>query len=318
MRHLSPRSRLLVCAVAALAAAVPTPSSYASPAGSVDLSVKAEMVQQAPGTTGRQLLTVTNQGSVTTGKALLTYVTPPYTNVDRATALPVGCAMRYENPDPTVPEVVTCVVPEGLGTGERQELAIPLAVTQRARITGMVRGLVTVVPAADSTDVEAAVNDNWVPAYLSLTRPTPATPEGDRIGLYLAGPVSVLTEEGTADTALVPGNVGPAQGRGQVQISAVTPFTFNVDETKPLPEGCSLVLKDPFIGTPEIVVCRLSALAVEEQRTVTIPLRRAEGAHAVGLLLGPALIAPVSPEDVDPDQTDNIATLTVLAPNRDA
>ncbi|MDX3386025.1 hypothetical protein PV682_31890 [Streptomyces niveiscabiei] len=317
MRHHSPRPRLLACALAALSAAMLTPSSYASPAESVDLSVRADMVQQAPGTTGKQFLTVTNQGSATTGKALLTYVTPPYTNVDRSAELPAGCSMRYENPDPTVPEVVTCVVSEGLGAGERQ-LAIPLSVTQRARITGMVRGLVTVVPAADSPDVEAAINDNWMPAYLSLTRPTPATPEGNRTGLYLAGPLSVLTKEGTADPTLVHGNVGPAQSSGQVQISAVTPFTFNVDETKPLPEGCSLVLKDSFIGTPEIVVCQVPALAVEEQRTLTIPLRRAEGAHAVGLLLGPALIAPLSPDDVDPDQTDNIATLTVMAPNRDA
>ncbi|GAV45396.1 hypothetical protein [Streptomyces acidiscabies] len=317
-----PRSspfRLLVCSLAVLATGTVASPSYAEPADdstAVDLSVKADIVQQAPGITGQQKITVTNQQGTTTGKTLLTYVTPPYTNIDRAVPLPSGCVMRYQNLDPTVPEVVVCELPAGLGEKERTELSIPIDVTPRARITGMVRGVVDAVPAEGSSDTDVNLNDNWMPAYLSLTRPTPQTPDGNKTGLYLSVPMATLAEDGTAEVTSTYGNVGPAAGVGATQVTVVTPFAVNVDRDKPLPDGCAIALQEPFLGIPEIVVCTFPALAAKEQRTFTVPVRAASGGHAAGLLFGPALIAPASPEDVDPDQTDNVSSFAVLAPNR--
>ncbi|MBP5934994.1 hypothetical protein F3K43_02290 [Streptomyces sp. LBUM 1476] len=156
-----PRSspfRLLVCSLAVLATGTVASPSYAEPADdstAVDLSVKADIVQQAPGITGQQKITVTNQQGTTTGKTLLTYVTPPYTNIDRAVPLPSGCVMRYQNLDPTVPEVVVCELPAGLGEKERTELSIPIDVTR-------VRG-------------SPGWSGEWSTPFLPKGRPTPTS-----------------------------------------------------------------------------------------------------------------------------------------------
>lgn len=114
------------------------------------------------------------------------------------------------------------------------------------------------------------------------------------------------------------GNVGPAHTSGKVQITAVTPFTVNIDRTRPLPHGCRILLEDQTVGTPEIVACTLPRLHVKEERFLRLPLVSAveNGKGPTGLLVGPTLIAPVSTQDVDVEQTDNLAVLGVAAPSR--
>ncbi|MFD7735009.1 hypothetical protein ACFV6F_32090 [Kitasatospora phosalacinea] len=307
-----------VTTVAVTAAAPVAAAPVARVGRTVDLAVRTELVQQTPGTTDTQQVTVTNQGERTTGGSLLTYVTPPYTNIDRDAPLPDGCTMRYQNLDPALPEVVTCVVPAGLGQGEDRTFSMPLAVTSRARLSGLIRGGVSVAPCPGSADTEANLNDNWIAAYLSLTRPTPPVPEGNRTGLYLAPAFPPVSKDGTAESTLTYGNVGPSATTGEVRIVAVTPFAFNVDRQQPLPDGCALALEDAFLGTPEIVVCDLPPLDVDEQRELRLPLRAATGAPPVGLVFNPALIAPVSGQDVEADQGDNVSTLGVQVPSRHA
>ncbi|MEW1552115.1 hypothetical protein [Streptomyces tsukubensis] len=270
----------------------------------------------APGTRGVQQLTVSNSGQTTTGQVQVIYVTPSYTNIDRVAALPDGCTMRYENPDPGVPEVVSCLLPAGIEQGESVHLAMPLDAPLEARLTGTNRGMLTAYPVDGSPDVENTLNDNWAGTYLQFTAPTPALPAGNKVNLYLAGSLPVLAADGTATAVFTYGNAGRNATTGTVEISAVTPFTLNIDRDKQLPDGCEIVLADESIAVSEQILCTLPALAAGEERQIAIPLK-APAQSPAGLLYAPALVSPGT-GDVDTNQIDNLGALMALAPDRSA
>ncbi|WP_328958031.1 hypothetical protein [Kitasatospora purpeofusca] len=300
---------VVLCATGSLASA-----ADCAPSATVDLSISADQPTIAPGHTGTQTVRVSNSGETTTGESLVAFVTPAYTNIDREVPLPAGCTLHYQNQDPTVPEVVNCRIPAGLAADRPVQLAIPLAVTERARLTGQLLDSLSVVPALESPDVEANMNDNWTTTSITVTRPTPAAPAGNRVGLYMAADVPFLEKDQTASAKVTYGNTGPAAMTDPVQITLVTPFTVNVDRTVALPAGCRIVLADQGLASPEIIVCTLPALGVDEQRTLVVPLR-ALGGGLTGRTSGTALIAPAG-SDIETDQTDNLGLLSVKIPYR--
>ncbi|WP_327350768.1 hypothetical protein [Streptomyces sp. NBC_01304] len=308
-----PISVALICLLTGAATAVPAPK----PAGHrVDLAIADSPVQLAPGQRGVQRLTVSNAARrPTTGPTLVSYATPPYTNVDRNRPLPRGCRIAYANQDPIMPEVVTCRLGAGLAKGHARTLAVPVVVTERARLSGTVRGRASVMPAPRSKDVEADTNNNWVLARLNLTRPTPPLPRGRKVGLWLAQSDAVMASDHTGELELRYGNVGPNPTRRGAVVVVATPLLVKVDTEAGLPEECTLALNDRTPGIPQIVRCTLPDLGVEEDDTFTIPLRAQAGAPK-GMSAGTALIAPGHRRDVDTDQVDNIGVATARIPAR--
>ncbi|NGO75788.1 hypothetical protein G6045_08890 [Streptomyces sp. YC504] len=308
--------RLAVTATAVLAVTAPTAQAGPAPAGDgkVDLVITSTPPTIAPGKTGVQKLVVANNGTTTKGQTLVTFATPSYVNIDRKAKLPKGCTIRYANPDPTVNEVLVCRLPEGLAKGKPVTVPVPLVVTERARLTGIVLGRAAAVPVPGSKDTEANLSDNWAITQLMLTRPTPPTPGGNKVGLYLTRDTPATDVDGRAEATFTYGNVGPNES-GTIQITVVTPFLTQIDKGRELPEGCEIKLNEPTPGVPEIVVCRVDGLDVEEQDTLTLPLRVRDTAPA-GVLYGLALIAPADKADVDTDQQDNLSASGVHVPSR--
>jgi len=304
----------LVAALSLSATAAPA----ADDAHKIDLVMSVDPVTLAPGDSGRQTITVTNRGSSAEGPVLVTYVTPAYTNIDRGMLLPSGCTIRYANPDPTVPEILTCEVPaERLAEDQTVSLGVPLALTTRARLTGFIGSRVSAVPAPGSTDQEADLGTNWMVGFVNITKPTPEVPQGNRVGLYLSHITAILDKDDKGTASLVYGNAGSNDVRGEVQLTAVSPFSTKFDRSVPLSDGCSFALEDPTPGIPEIVVCRRPSLAVGEEAQVDLPLTGLPG-HPFGTLYSSALVAPAGDADVETDQTDNIDVVVVRAPVRSA
>jgi hypothetical protein len=299
----------IVVLTAASAVALTPPASAAAGA-QIDLAVSSDQQLLIPGSPAVQHLRVTNNGETTTGGVVVTFVTPAYTNIDRGQPLPPGCSIRYTMPDPTIPEVVTCTLPPGLAHGAVENLAMPLLPTTRARLVGAALDITSALPADKSPDQDVNLNDNVDLATPTFTQPTPATPEGNRINLYLSHDVPVVAADHRASATLTYGNTGPNPMQGQTQITVVTPFTTNIDRDKPLATGCRIVLQDPSATVPEIVVCTLAPLAVGEQRSLVIPLK-AVPTNLTGRPMSTLLVAPVSPADVEVDQADNLDTFGV-------
>ncbi|WP_199550048.1 hypothetical protein [Streptomyces sp. N35] len=309
--------RLAVATAAALAITAPTAVAAPAPAapGNVDLAITSAPPTIAPGRSGIQKLTIANRGARTTGEVQVTFATPSYVNVDRASKLPKGCKIYYKNLDPTVNEVIACRLPRGLAKGKPVTLSVPLRVTERARLTGIVLGRAAAVPAPGSKDVESNLSDNWAITQLMLTQPTPPVPSGkNKVGLYLTRDTPATDVDGRTDAVFHYGNVGPNES-GDIQITVVTPFYTRIDTERELPTGCTIELNDPVPGVPEIVVCKVDGLDVEDDDTLTLPLRMREGAPA-GVLYGLALIAPATESDVDVDQQDNLSASGVHVPSR--
>ncbi|MFC7308168.1 hypothetical protein ACFQVC_28590 [Streptomyces monticola] len=305
----------VACLTAGTAAASPA-SRAAGPA--VDLSITAQPAHLAPGSRGVQRLSVANAADrATTGPTLVSYATPAYTNIDRKKALPHGCRIAYSNADPIIPEVVTCLLPAGIAKGKDRAVDIPVTVTTRARLTGQVRGRASVLPAPGSKDVEADTNNNWTMAHLSVTRPTPATPPGNTVGLWLAQSDGVVDRDGKAELTLRYGNVGPHRTRDDAKIVLTTPLLIKVDTEEGLPRGCAFALDDRTPGVPQIVVCDRRVHGIEWEDDLTVPLTTQPGVPR-GLTSGTALIAPADPGDVDADQTDNLSVAVVRVPARNA
>ncbi|NGO78221.1 hypothetical protein G6045_21515 [Streptomyces sp. YC504] len=301
-------------AVACLVAGAAT--SFSAPRGTaVDLAIADVPLQVSPGKSGVQKLIVSNAGArPTTGPALVSYATPAYTNIDRGRPLPRGCKIAYANPDPVVPEVVVCRLPAGLAKGRDTTLAVPVVVTERARLTGTIRGRSSVLPAPESKDTESDANNNWTLARLNLTRPTPAPPAGNRVGLWIAQSDAVVEQDGTAELELRYGNVGPNASDSTVVVFT-TPLLTKVDTEGGLPDGCAFELDDKTPGIPQIVRCTLDGQDVEEDDSLTVPLVAQPGVPK-GMTAGSLLVAPAKPCDVDTDQTDNLTVAVVRVPSR--
>jgi hypothetical protein len=295
---------------------VPATASTAQGSGragaDLDLVVTTTPVTLAPGTQGVQTVTVTNRGEAAEGEVLVTYVTSAYTNLANT---PRGCTIRYENLDPTVPEVLTCLIdPSLLGANQSTTVDVPLDLTTRARLTGLIPAWTSAVPAPGSADTETNPSTSWKPSLVSVTGPTPATPDGNRVGLYLSHVPAILDKQNKGTAGLIYGNIGPNPLRGEVQLTAVSPFFTKFDQAQ-LPEGCTLELTDASPGIPDIVVCRRPGLEVDEEARLDLPLMALDG-HPDGSLVNNALVAPASPDDVENDQTDNTNPLFVVAPAR--
>ncbi|NGO74517.1 hypothetical protein G6045_02285 [Streptomyces sp. YC504] len=312
-RAVLPIGTALTCLLAGAATATPAPR----PAGAdVDLAIADAPVQLSPGQRGVQRLTVSNAAKrATTGVALVSYATPPYTNVDRKRPLPGGCRIAYQNQDPVMPEIVTCRLGAGLAKGKDRTVAIPVVVTDRARLTGTVRGRSSVMPAPGSKDVEVDTNNNWVLARLNLTRPTPPLPKGNKVGLWVAQADAVIAKDNTGELELSYGNTGPNETRRGAVVVVTTPLLVKIDTEAGLPDECTLALDDRTPGIPQVVRCTLDDVDVEEDDTFTLPLVAQPGAPK-GMSTGTTLVAPGHPEDVDTDQVDNVGVAVARIPVR--
>jgi hypothetical protein len=273
-----------------------------------------EQVAMAPGGTGVQNLRVINNGATDfAGPVAVTYVTPTYVNVDHDKPLPGGCTMRLTEPDPTIPEVVTCSITGTIAAGKVLSVGIPVAATTRVRFVGRVRGLAIAAPAEESGHSDVDLGDNWNVTAVTVIRPTPEPPAGNQIDLYQTNATPALSDDQRGDVILTYGNKGPRDMQGDTQITYVTPFYVNVDHSKPLPDGCEMKLTDSSVLVPEIAVCTLKPLKAKTTGSVAIPLALVPGAP-LGTLTGSCLVASptVNPiVDVELSQVDNVIPCNV-------
>jgi hypothetical protein len=320
----SSRSRLIVPVALALAAWVVLPVTQAEStvgaaaiprAQDVDLALSSNLPAIAPGATGVHALRVINNGAADfAGPVAATYVTPTYLNVDHTKPLPGGCTMRLTEPDPTVPEVVTCRITKAIAAGKDLSIDIPVVVTTRVRLVGRLRGMAIATPATESGHSDVDLGDNWNPAQVTISRPTPKTPEGNLVDLYQTNAAPALSNDQPGAVTVNYGNKGPRDMLGNVQITYVTPFYVNVDHSKPLPRGCVMRLTDPDPLIPEIVVCTLKPLKAKATASVAIPLKLVPGAP-LGPITGTSLVAPPSVNpvvDVERSQVDNVIPSTIV------
>ncbi|WP_394846723.1 hypothetical protein LZC95_04570 [Pendulispora brunnea] len=124
----------------------------------VDLWVSNDQPVLGPNQPRSVTLRYGNIGRLSTkAPSQLVYVTPFYVNVDRAMALPAGCRVQADHPDPLIPETVICTIPAGLGPGEERPLTLPLAWVPGGS-AGQLVGKVSFVPGAG--DLEIHEDDN--------------------------------------------------------------------------------------------------------------------------------------------------------------
>ncbi len=130
----------------------------------------------------RALVTIGNKGpDATSATTRLTFVTPIFTNIDRARALPAGCSFLYQNLDPMVPEVVECLVPESIPAGGTAQRSIPLKLGPRSP-TSLIVGALIARPQANTNDVDISPIDNAMTLGISASNmPTRS------VQLYLHG-----------------------------------------------------------------------------------------------------------------------------------
>ncbi|WP_370948739.1 hypothetical protein AB5J62_14605 [Amycolatopsis sp. cg5] len=271
-----------------------------------DLTLSSNALSVAPGAAGVQTLRVANVGSAeVTDPVTLTYVTPTYLNVDHDQPLPSGCEMRLTDPDPTIPEVVTCRIPGPIAAGKEVTVGIPVAATTRVRFVGRVRGMAMAAP----TGADADLGDNWNYAQVVITRPTPKLPDGNPVDLYLTNAVPAVSDGQPGKVTFTYGSKAPHEAKGDIRLTYVTPFYVNVDHAKPLPSGCKMRLTDRDPLVPEIVVCSLKPLKAGKTGSLAIPVELVKGAPP-GPLGGMALIAPAT--DVERGQIDNFLAANVV------
>ncbi|MFI6099811.1 hypothetical protein ACIA8G_30005 [Lentzea sp. NPDC051213] len=115
-------------------------------------------------------LRVGNRGSVTKGDMRLTYITPFYVNF--GDGLPAGCTKILSNPDPTVPEVATCIIPPGL---DSTEVAVQLPLVMAEGVPGGFRVSFQAIfmrAPDNNTDVDKDLRNNFInaPVILSASR----------------------------------------------------------------------------------------------------------------------------------------------------
>lgn len=280
--------------------------------GEVDLSFRIESATIPRDGRAVHRLHVRNGETAFDGPVAVTYVTPQYVNIDRARALPDGCAMHLEAPEPTVPEVVTCRITGHVHASQEFVLEMPLAATPRARFEGRTLGMAMVAPAAETGILDVHLSDNWEYAQLRLLPPAPETPAGNRADLYLTYDVPALTEDRPSEATFHIGNKGPTPALGGTHLTYVTPFYVN--HHGQLPKGCTMRLTDADPLVPEIVTCALPPVAPGATRSVSIPVHLVDRAP-YGQLGGLALTAPTTADrtaDVETWQIDNFLPVAVL------
>ncbi|WP_394830270.1 hypothetical protein LVJ94_27555 [Pendulispora rubella] len=276
----------------------------------VDLSIDAASPFLAPGETGAMTLRVGNRGRDPAHGAEVTVVTPFFVNFARP--VPPDCQLRYENPDPFLPEVLICQLNGTIAPGEEQSLAVPVTLAPGGP-PGRNSGTVLVLPAAGSRDTETALSDNQTQAsVLRLRQAGEAPPVGNPVGIYLAGDELPISVGSHSVTTLTVGNAGPNATSVPVRVIYRTPFFTNIDADTPLPAGCKMQLTDTAPNVPEIVECAVPAdLKAGEEQRIRIPLALvADG--PTGRQLGWGLAASSAPADADPFAGDNVHSIGVL------
>jgi hypothetical protein len=300
--------------VVAVAALVPTPSpprtmAARSAVGVVNLSFRIDSATAPREGTVVQRLHVRAGDGGFTGTAAVTYVTPMYVNIDHTKPLPVGCAMRLDEPDPTIPEVVTCRVAERLDVGGEFTLDMPLVVTSLARFTGRTRGMAMVAPVAGSGVTDVNLSDNWEFAQLRVLPPAPVTPPGRPVDFYVTHQVPALMGGVPGAVTFQYGNKGPKIDGGGTHLTFVTPFYVNHHGV--LPPGCAMRLTDGDPLVPEIVTCTLSPLPPGLTRSVAIPVTLVANAPE-GQIGGLGLVAPATAERDGATETWQIDNFVVV------
>lgn len=146
-----------------------------APGNRVDLYVTGDMPDILPNAAGIVTFKIGNKGpAATQGVTRLTFITPPFVNIDREQPLPAGCSFLYENQDPAVAEVVECLVPTAIGPGA--ELLIPVSVRRvPGGPPGQVWSTMVVRPQGGMGpgDVEVDLTDNFFAHGVVTSRPLP-------------------------------------------------------------------------------------------------------------------------------------------------
>ncbi|WP_394825746.1 hypothetical protein [Pendulispora albinea] len=201
------------------------------PPGTVDLFLAGDAPAVGGPLPSTQTFVVGNSAAQPTrGDVALTFSTPFFVNVDRARALPNGCAFRYQNSDPSIPEIVRCVLPPGLASGQPVTLRIPLVAVPGGPV-GRVNGNGAVATAAGSPDSDIDRLDNGFGPTInalgpSMTRPSSATPSSNVAEIQAApaplipasteAPTRTYASSGTTPTAT--SNVSSAAGGASIDL----------------------------------------------------------------------------------------------------
>lgn len=105
-----------------------------------------------------------------TGEVTITFLTPFYVNFDRGQPLPAGCSFRLEDPDPTVPEMVTCKRP-ALTKGKEDQVQFPLIALPGGPRGAQISG--ALVAPASASDADFDQIDNITLAGAQIISPLP-------------------------------------------------------------------------------------------------------------------------------------------------
>ncbi len=143
------------------------------PGNRVDLYVTGDMPDLIPNAVGRVTFKVGNKGpSATQGVTRLTLITPMFVNVDRVQGLPTGCRFLFENEDPSMPEIVECLISGAIAPGTERLVMVPVR-----RVPGAPPGQLwaTMIVRAQPGDVDVDLDliDNFFAHGVVTSRPLP-------------------------------------------------------------------------------------------------------------------------------------------------
>lgn len=288
----------------------PYSTAGAAQGARIDLNLFYDAPAIDPGGHGTLNLAVGDTGPDATGPAALTLTTPVFVSVDQSRPLPAGCAMAYASGDPEVPDVLRCVIPAP-AHGKLRTVSVPVTV-DTAAASGTTYGEATVVPAANSPDIEQRMADNIGWPSVAVTGSggvTHAPARGHVTDLYLSTTLPALAVGRPAPATFTIGNRGPDATTGPIRLVVATPPFVQVDEPHGLPSGCDFRYSSPDPAQPQILRCVLpTAEPSGGQLAVPIPMAALWGAP-VQTLWGISAVFPdrtSGSTDVDPVPANNV------------
>lgn len=145
----------------------PTPSESDSDENKVNTYLWTDSPELSPSSGRPTTLHVGNRGPATKGNMRLTYVTPFFVNFGEG--LPSGCSKVLSSPDPTIPEVATCIIPPGLGSTE-VSVQLPLVMAEGSPGGFLTQFHAVFMRAPDNhMDVDTDLRNNFIMAPLILS-----------------------------------------------------------------------------------------------------------------------------------------------------
>ena len=145
------------------------PSQPEPAATGLDLYLAGSTPAIGQGQTQDVTFVIGNRGTkANTGPIRLDFATPLYINASSTKPLPTGCELLLKDPDPAIPEIVECSLPQQVAPGHQIEIRIPVDLVPKGPL-GQQFGLsiVTADTKHGSTDVDNnLVNNLYEPSVI--------------------------------------------------------------------------------------------------------------------------------------------------------